>query len=666
MCGIGGFVTANGHSKEEACGTCRKMVQPLSHRGPDANGIWADNNAVLGHRRLSVLELSAHGAQPMHSENGRFVVSYNGEIYNHLELRTRLEQEGSTSSWRGHSDTETILAAISHWGIEGALKNLIGMFALAIWDRKQRTISLARDRFGEKPLYWCVHDGKLAFGSELKTFNALPWFSPEVDKGVVPTFLRYGYIPEPRSIYRNVYKLEPGTILTAEVERIGTSSCRDRQPGEPGSDISIRRFWSYSDLLERGRASVFRDERSALDALETALRDSISRQKLSDVPLGAFLSGGVDSSLIVALMQSGSASKVDSFTIQFDNAAYDESEHAARVANHLGTHHHTTLVTEADARDVIPLLPSIYDEPFGDSSQIPTYLVSKAARGRVTVALSGDGGDELFGGYNRYFWGPRIWRRSAFLGPVGRRIASHIISAIPDSIWNVAGQSYSAMRPAVGGIALPAVKVRRLATSIRNTENFDEFYRNLASYWSDPAKLVRGVDSEETQQDSDGLSDQSMTPAERMMIADLKTYLPGDILCKVDRAAMSNSLETRAPFLDPDVALVAARLPIDMKIRENEGKWALRQILYKHVPREMIERPKVGFSVPMGEWLRGPLRDWGNDLLGPVLNGNDELLEPAPILHAWQQHCSGTRDWSAKLWPVLMLQAWRNHKNRIA
>jgi asparagine synthase (glutamine-hydrolysing) len=636
------------------------MADRLEHRGPDAGGTWADERVALGHRRLSILDRGPSGAQPMADASGRYVIAYNGEIYNHLELREALARDGAAPEWQGHSDTETLLAAIAHFGLDETLKRSAGMFALALWDQAEQTLSLARDRMGEKPLYWGMAGQTLLFGSELKALRLHPDFEGKLCSDATALYLRYAYVPAPFSIYRGIFKLEPGTILSVGASPPGSLPDLPLRPGDEAGTLAIRRYWSLNETIDTAAAEPLSNEAEALDLLHDTLSAAVRRQLISDVPIGAFLSGGVDSSTIVALMQAQSDRPVRTFTIAFDNPAFDESPFAGEVARHLGTEHHVQTVSETDARDVIPLLPEIYDEPFADHSQIPTYLVCKAARETVTVVHSGDAGDELFGGYNRYLWGPPLWRRFERFGAAGRGAIAKAIDAIPATGWDAAGGLYSRHRSGAGGIAFAATKAQRLATSLRKTRNFDDFYDNLISRWPDPAALVIGLTQEASLSTTHPLPDHGMNDlASRMMIQDMRGYLPGDILCKVDRAAMAVSLETRVPFLDPDVISLAARLPLDMKVRGGTGKWALRQVLYRYVPRELIERPKVGFSIPLGEWLRTSLRDWAEDLLSAGKLDEDGILDSAPIRQAWAEHLSGRRDWADRLWIILMFQAWR-------
>lgn len=655
MCGLTGFLDPAAFTPCDAESRIRAMTACLQHRGPDAQNTWIGEGIALGHRRLAILELSEAGAQPMESACGRYVIAFNGEIYNHADLRRELEGIGAAPQWRGHSDTETLLAAIACRGLDETLRRAAGMFAIALWDRKERRLSLARDRMGEKPLYWGHAGRTLVFGSELKALRQHPDFPAEICRQALLQYLRFGYVPAPRSIHPGIWKLEPGCIL----EVAGTPSAPLSQPLRPGDSsgtVSIRRYWSLDAVVEAGRQDVLADEAQALEALEATLSAAVARQMMADVPLGAFLSGGIDSSLIVALMQKQAGRPVRTFTIGFEQAAFNEAPHAAAVARHLGTDHSEMTVTEAETRQVIPLLPDLYDEPFADSSQIATYLVCRAARQHVTVALSGDAGDELFGGYNRYFWGPRIWRRMDQVPLPLRRGVAAGVAAVPIPAWD-------GLAGLVGRLGGPAVaragdKAHKLALRIPRVRTLDDLYRSLVTEWDDASAIVRGVGAEPASLLDDVLP-QGLDPASRMMVQDMRSYLPDDILCKVDRAAMGVRLETRVPFLDPDVLALSTRLPLHMKIRNNSGKWALRQVLYRHVPQQLIERPKAGFGIPVGEWIRGPLRDWAEDLLSEQRLSEGELLNPAQIRRTWAEHLSGRRDWTARLWIVLMLQAWQ-------
>lgn len=666
MCGFSGLLLPKLVAQADLESLVTRMALAIVHRGPDDAGAWVDADAgvALGHRRLSIVDLSAAGHQPMTSSAGRFVIAFNGEIYNHQDLRAELLAAGSAPTWRGHSDTETLLAAFECWGVESTLQKAVGMFAIALWDTREHTLTLARDRFGEKPLYygWAGQGDARAFvfGSELKALRAYPGFDNRVCRQALAQYLRFMYVPAPRSIFEGIFKLEPGCLLTIKGKPPADAPEQPPRPGVQHGSLTIRRWWSLSDAVEAGARNPVTDEAEALSLLEKKLSHAVNLQSLADVPLGAFLSGGVDSSAIVALMQQQSSRPVKTFTIGFDEAGFDESPHARAVAQHLGTEHHEMRVTAQMAQDVIPTLPWMYDEPFADSSQIPTHLVCRAARQHVTVALSGDAGDELFGGYNRYFWGPRIWNRLSWMPYPLRQSLGNVVAAVPVGAWDALG---APLNRGSGGVTRIGDKLHKLASRLRTVHGMDDLYRSLVSEWHDPAALVLaegGTPLHEPQSLLDdalpatGMGQQPLP----MMYRDSMTYLPDDILCKVDRAAMATSLETRVPFLDHRVVELAWQLPLHMKIRGNVGKWALRQVLYKHVPRELIERPKAGFAVPIGQWLRGPLRDWAEALLAEPRLRAEGYLNPAPITRAWQEHLSGRFDHTAKLWSVLMFQAW--------
>lgn len=655
MCGLAGILAGNVQSEETQRSRIGPMISALEHRGPDHEAIWVGEGIALGHRRLAIIDLSEAGSQPMTSACGRFVIAYNGEIYNHIVLREMLASDGAAPEWRGHSDTETLLAGIAHWGLDETLRKTRGMFAIALFDKRRQRLSLARDRVGEKPLYWGWAGKALVFGSELKAIRKHPEAPTETSRDALALFIRFGYVPAPRSIHPGVFKLEPGSILETTMSFPASPPQQILRPGDRHGELSIRRYWSIEKTMAAGAARRFADDADAAQAIERTLGAAIERQMLSDVPLGAFLSGGIDSSLIVALMQQHSARPIKTFTVGVENASYNEAPHAAAVARHLGTDHTELTVTEAEAQQVIPQMPTLYDEPFADSSQIPTFLVSKAARSQVTVALSGDAGDELFCGYDRYFWGDRIWNRFAWMPYPARALLGASFGAIPVGGWDRAG---TLLRLRSGRNAGVGDKVHRLATRLRRVRTVDDLYLSLVTEWPDGAlvpEIGGRLDTRPNDPVPEALADD---PVGRMMLQDIRTYLPDDILCKVDRAAMGVSLETRVPFLDPDVIDVAARLPASMRARDGRGKWALRQILYKHVPPDIIDRPKSGFGLPIGAWLRGPMRDWAEALLAPEALARTGYLEPAPIRNAWREHLSGERDWTYRLWIVLMFQAW--------
>ena len=621
-----------------------RMAATLSHRGPDDSGSWADAAAgiALGHRRLSIIDLSPEGHQPMQSRSGRYVISYNGEIYNFREVRAELDRDGAV--WRGHSDTEVMLAAFDAWGVEGALRRFNGMFAFALWDRHEHVLNLARDRLGEKPLYYGWMGNTFLFGSELKALRAHPSWAGNIDRNALAAYLRHNYVPAPHSIYQGIAKLPPAHLL-----RVRATDPREARP-EP--------YWSLREAAEAGVAQPQEvDDNTAVDELDALLRDSVAHRMVADVPVGVFLSGGIDSSTVVALMQAQSSRPVRSFSIGFDEEAYNEARHAKAVAAHLGTDHTELYVTPREAMSVIPRLPQIYDEPFADSSQIPTLLVSQLARQHVTVTLSGDGGDELFCGYVRYFWGRRIWNRIGRL-PYGLRTATaRALNALSPASWNrmLAGVNRVVTSTALGEIT--GDRVHKLA-EVLAVAGPDALYHGLVSHWTKPEQIVHGSREALT-----ALNDRSQWAGlddftNRMMYLDGVTYLPDDILVKVDRASMAVSLEARVPMLDHRVVEFAWRVPLSRKTRNDQGKWLLRQVLYRYVPRELIDRPKMGFGVPIDTWLRGPLREWAESLLSERRLREEGYFDPAPIRQKWAEHLGGTRNWQYWLWDILMFQAW--------
>ncbi|MDS1140061.1 asparagine synthase (glutamine-hydrolyzing) [Pusillimonas sp. SM2304] len=647
MCGLTGFHAPT--ASDALHSTARHMADALTHRGPDDAGVWADEpcGLVLAHRRLSVLELSAAGHQPMLSSDQRYVIAFNGEIYNHLNLRGQLDAEGRAPPWRGHSDTETLLACASAWGVQKTLASATGMFAFALWDRQTRQLVLARDRLGEKPLYWGWQNDVLLFGSELKALRRHPAFQPTINRQALASFMRHGYISAPHSIYQDVHKLPPGHWLTLDLAN----------PEQARAARSIP-YWSVTETVASGlRHPLQGTPDEAVDALEQQLSLSVRSQMLSDVPLGAFLSGGIDSSVIVALMQSHSTRPVRTFTIGFDDPRYDEAPHAAAIARHLGTEHTAMVVRPGDALALIPSLPDIYDEPFADSSQIPTLLVSKLTRAHVTVALSGDGGDELFGGYNTFRFAPGLWRRIQSLPKPLRGLAASLLAGVPPARWDAVLNGLR--RASAGRLAggLNADKLHKLSTLLSSPDQRD-FYRQLSSHWADPGMLVRDVPEASTPLSTPGALPGTDCFEHDMMAASAAMYMPDDILVKVDRAAMAHSLEVRVPMLDHRVVELAWRMPLSWKIRAGEGKWPLRQLLYRHVPQALMDRPKKGFSVPLAKWLRGPLREWAQALLDPARLAREGYLNAEPIQHAWRQHLAGHQDHSQRLWCVLSFQAW--------
>jgi asparagine synthase (glutamine-hydrolysing) len=658
MCGLAGFwgASCNRQPADYLTRTVVNMSSALISRGPDGAGSWVDpaRCVALGHRRLAVLDLSSAGHQPMHSHSGHLTIAFNGEIYNHLAIRAQLGEMGAMTEWRGHSDTETLLTAIQHWGVADTLKRCVGMFAFALWDGESHTLTLALDRLGEKPLYygWAGSGDQAAFvfASELKAIRAYPGFNTAVSRVAVSQYLRFTYLPAPLSIYEGVFKLEPGCMIKIEGKPPSYGPSAPIEVGGNYETLEMRRWWSLEDVVASGKVKQYGSESDSIEELQSRLSNAVQGQSLADAPLGAFLSGGVDSSIIVALMQSQSSQRVKTFTIGFDEAGFDESPYARAVADHLGTDHHEMRVSFKMAQDVIPSLPWMYDEPFADSSQIPTHLVCKAARQHVTVALGGDGGDELFGGYNRYFWGSRIWSKFSWMPLLARQLMAKAICAVPVNQLDYLGRATVITR--FGD------RVHKLGTRLGSVGDMDDLYWSLVSEW-DPASLVKGVDQvSPSPWETNNALPAGLNPVERMMFRDAVTYLPDDILRKVDRAAMACSLETRVPFLDHRVVELAWQLPLNMKIRGNTGKWALRQVLYKYVPKELIERPKAGFAIPIGQWLRGPLRDWAESLLGETRLRQEGYFHPEPIRKAWAEHLSGRSDHTPKIWTILMFQAW--------
>lgn len=653
MCGLTGFWGASSAAQFLQAQLLR-MTQQIAHRGPDSDGFWlGDGHGIaLGHRRLAILDLSPSGAQPMQAVSGRWDLAFNGEIYNHLQLRAELDKSCFAPAWRGHSDTETLLAGFDAWGIRATIDKCAGMFAMAVWCRQTQILTLVRDRLGEKPLYygWQGQGSQAVFlfGSELKALRAHPAFAAEIDTQALGSYMQNMAVAGTRSIYKGIHKVPPGTILTLS-----------RQNPDP----VVTRYWSVEQAAAQGAANRFAGTSTqAVDALEALLKDAVAQQMVADVPLGAFLSGGVDSSTIVALMQAQSVRPVKTFSIGFHEQAYNEAEHAKAVAGHLGTDHSDLYVTAQQAMDVIPRLPSLYDEPFADSSQIPTFLVSQMTGQQVKVALSGDAGDELFAGYNRYELTASFWPKLAGVPQPLRQLAAWGLTRFaPDTL-----NRWTSQTPLVNRWANVGDKLHKGA-GVMGAASVAELYQGMVALgWPQPSALVRGLGADANALHMPylpGLSD-----VERMMAFDLMNYLPDDILTKVDRAAMGVSLEARVPFLDHRVVEFAWRLPMDYKLRRENGrfvtKWALRQVLYRHVPQALIERPKVGFGVPLEHWLRGPLRDWAEDLLSEARIKRDGFLNAGPVRQRWHEHLSGKRNWQHSIWCVLMFQAWLDEQKR--
>jgi asparagine synthase (glutamine-hydrolysing) len=638
MCGIVGCLSALAARHDALAASVGAMNAALAHRGPDDDGLWVDAEAgiALGHRRLSIVDLSPAGHQPMISADGRFIITFNGEIYNFQEMRPELEARGI--KFRGRSDTEVMLEAFAAYGVEATVKRLIGMFTIGVWDRRERTLTLVRDRLGIKPLYWAKFGDLFLFGSELKALRAHPGWSPRIDRSAVAAFMRHNYIPAPHTIYEGVRKLEPGMILTLPC----------------GGEPRIERFWDARAVARAGLADpLHADDTELTDRLEALLHDAVSRRMVADVPVGAFLSGGIDSSTVAALMKAANAGPVRTYTIGFELPGFDETRHSAAVARHLGTDHTELTVTAKQALDVIPQLPNMYDEPFADSSQIPTYLVSAMTRQHVTVALSGDGGDELFAGYNRYQLASRMWGGLSLLPRQLRQgIAASIVSVSPDRWSRLLSFLPASVRPSQVGD-----KLHKLAT-VLGLPDGNAIYRRLVTHW-EPGEVMPGAEEYKGILWDRDLAKQIPGFVEQMQLMDLVTYLPDDILTKVDRASMAVALEARVPLLDHRVVEFAWQLPRAAKIRGGTSKWLLRQVLDRYVPKRLIDRPKMGFGIPLGEWLRGPLRDWAETYLEERRLREANLLDAKRVRHYWKEHLDGRRNWQYLIWDVLMLETWR-------
>lgn len=622
MCGICGYMRLGEGPLQFDDEVVESMTDAIMHRGPDDSGKWLDREAgvALGHRRLSILDLSPLGHQPMHSANGRFIIAYNGEVYNHLDLREELE--GYT--FKSTSDTETILAAVSHWGLEEALSRFIGMFAIALWDREKKELSLVRDRLGIKPLYVAQAGNAFLFGSELKSLKAVPGFTPPIDRRALTLYFRHNFIPAPFSIYEGVHKVLPGEIVIVN-----------------GTGITKKRYWDVSREWRKGSENLFPGSaREATDSLETLLLDSVRRRMLSDVPLGAFLSGGIDSSVVAALMQSVASGPVKTFSIGFSEASYNEAEHAKAVAAHLGTDHTELYVTPQDLLNVVPDMPRFWDEPFADSSQIPTYILSRLTRAHVTVSLSGDGGDELFSGYERYFWTQRVQSALSRIPMPVRSAAVGAGKILPKWCYSLLGSK--------------GQKIRWRLDALRS-ENYESLYHYFVSHFKKPVEFVLGGHEPATPSNTASPMDDQWA---WMSLYDLLGYLPDDILTKIDRASMAVSLEARVPLLDHRVVEFAATIPTSMKVHGGQGKWLLRQVLDRYVPRDLIDRPKMGFGVPIEKWMREDLREWCGDMLNADSIRQQGYIDADAVSRMWKEYLNGESSWNYYLWDVLMFQAW--------
>jgi asparagine synthase (glutamine-hydrolysing) len=641
MCGIAGMVDWRAATPADALRSIAEaMIETVRHRGPDAGEVWveAEGGVALGQRRLAIIDLSPGGAQPMHSADRRFVITFNGEIYNYRDIRGELQAAGHPM--RSDSDTEVLLEACALWGVEAAIERAIGMFAFALWDRKTRSLILARDRLGIKPLYYAATPERVLFASQLKAFRPTPHWKPTIDADAVVGYLRHAYIAQPRTIYREAEKLAPGHILTLR----------------EGSMPSPKCFWDLRGIAIAGqrRNDPAPDAQEATDRLDGLLRDSVKLRMIADVPLGAFLSGGIDSSTVVALMQAQSTRPVKTFSIGFHEGGYDEAHCAKQVAAHLGTDHTEFYVEPRHALEVIPHLADWFDEPFADPSQIPTYLVSELTRKHVTVALSGDGGDELFAGYNRYVWAERLARAVNLVPRPLRGASATALRALAPQTWN----RLFAFVPASWRPALPGDKLHKITTLLDNPQP-DAIYRRLVSQWERPDEIAAAGQEPRGPLWDPSIAQDFPDLVPRMQFLDMITYLPDDILTKVDRATMAVGLEGRVPLLDHRVVAYSWSLPLEFKLRNGRSKWLLRQVLDRYVPRPLIDRPKMGFGVPIDAWLRGPLREWAESLLTPARLASDGFVRVEPVRRAWQEHLDGSRNWQYPLWTVLMLQAWR-------
>lgn len=645
MCGIAGYIGDEGIG-DRGVESLGAMMSAIAHRGPDDSGVWLDRAAgvALGHRRLSILDLSPAGRQPMISASGRYVIVFNGEIYNHAELRKELERCKAAPDWRGRSDTEVLLAAIEHWSIDEALRRSNGMFAFALWDRQKRSLYLARDRLGEKPLYYGRVAGHFLFGSELKALRAHPSFGADLDRDALALYLRHNYVPSPWTIWRGIFKLAPAHYLEVGIRgAAGTPRC----------------YWDFRAVAAHGASNPLPDSAESIDGLEALIRSAVALRMEADVPLGAFLSGGIDSSTIVALMQAQSSRKVRTYSIGFREDAFNEAHFAAAVARHLGTDHTELYVSADDALELVPQLPEIWDEPFSDSSQLPTYLLCRLTRRSVTVSLSGDGGDELFAGYGRYAISKRIWR---YLSLVPQPLRPHVAALLRSSRAAAMFRGVSTLMPGALRIEHLTDRLPKVA-ELLDADSFASFYRRMISHWKQPGQIALHASEPDTVfAESAPLF---MDPTQYMMYWDTLTYLPDDVLTKVDRASMAVSLEARVPLLDHRVVEYAWRLPQRPTGRGGQTKLPLRRILYRYVPRELVERPKMGFGVPIEQWLAGPLRDWAESLLEAQRIRADGFLDPVPVMSAWQEFKSGKRRWHAQIWDILMFQAWwERNRNR--
>lgn len=662
MCGIAGFLSTENEFFLKSLKNLDNIKDVLYHRGPDDNGIWHNNKELVAfaHTRLSIQDLSSAGHQPMKSSSGRYLMVYNGEIYNHLDLRKKLKYSDKQTSWKGNSDTETLLNSFDNWGIEKTLNLCSGMFSIAVWDIKTKELTLIRDRFGEKPLYFGLVNNNFIFGSELKVFKKISSFDNEISRDSLNLFLRFAYVPAPRSIYQNIYKLLPGAMLKItknHLEKIINTK------GNSYEKFQINKWWHAKEVFNLQSTKIYFNEDKAIKDTEEVLTNSIKSQLISDVPVGTFLSGGIDSSIVSTLMQKSLSTKIKTFTIGFENKYYDESIYAKKIANYLGTEHNELILSQNETLDIIPTLHKVYDEPFADSSQIPTILISQFAKEKITVALTGDGGDELFGGYNRYILAKNLWKNiSIFPFPL-RKVFAQSLDLLPVEFLNKFNFIFNIISKSK--VSFFGDKVSKFSHKMKFVKNLDDLFLSLLSTYQNPNSLVLNS-NDNSMQIFNYKDNLKCTDYESfMMFVDSQTYLSDDILCKVDRAAMSVSLETRVPFLDKNVIEHAWKLPTNMKIRNKEGKWILKQILNKYIPRKYTERPKMGFGIPLGDWLRDKLKDWSETLLEENKLKDQGYFNHVEVKKLWNEHQSKKRDWSGVLWPILIFQSWldENSKN---
>ncbi len=656
MCGIAGFFCSESKNFLNNLKNLNSIKDILYHRGPDDNGIWhsADDLVAFAHTRLSIQDLSSAGHQPMKSSSGRFLMVYNGEIYNHLDLRNKLKSLVPNLEWRSKSDTETLLNSFELWGIEETLSLCSGMFSIALWDCFKNELTLIRDRFGEKPLYFGLIDKNFIFGSELKVFNKITNKNNVISKNSLNLFLRFAYVPSPKSIYKNIFKLSPGSMLKIK---------KDNFNNILNSDINIYKqfrisnWWKPKEIFNTQSENLYSNYEKAINDTEKVLTQSINSQLISDVPVGTFLSGGIDSSLVSTLMQKSLSKKIKTFTIGFEDKSYDESLYAKKIANYIGSEHNELILHQKDALNIIPELSKIYDEPFADSSQIPTILLSKFAKEQITVALTGDGGDELFGGYNRYVFLPEFWKKISIFPYPLRKVLAQSISMFPIDFINKFKDIFNLVSGS--NITFFGDKVSKFSHKMQTVRNLDELYLSSLSTYQEPTNLLINSNDESNQIFELKKSLNYKNYESLMMFIDSQTYLSDDILCKVDRASMSRSLETRVPFLDKNVVKLAWSIPSSMKIKNKQGKWILKQILNKYIPEKYTDRPKMGFGIPLGDWLRDELIDWAENLINRKELENNEHFNTEMIIKIWNEHKSKKRDWQSILWPILMFQSWK-------